>query len=188
VRGGLWLDGSIATARLLEGDGTLDGLQLTGGSSLQNPMYYFRGEPPVAELAAAFPQPLRTAVRATGTRFLRRYPFEEAYFLASARQVREAVALPLTLLGGITTLATAERAIAEGFDLVALGRALLREPGLVARWRDQPRHQSLCVHCNKCMPTVYQGVHCVLVPPAERPGHRAVPAPVRIAEAREARA
>jgi hypothetical protein len=30
--------------------------------------------------------------------------------------------------------------------------------------------ESLCVHCNKCMPTIYRGTHCVLVPPAERAG------------------
>lgn len=38
VRGGFWLDDSIPTARLLESDGHLDALQLTGGSSLLNPM------------------------------------------------------------------------------------------------------------------------------------------------------
>ena len=25
-----------------------------------------------------------------------------------------------------------------------------------------PRTQSLCIHCNKCMPAIYSGTHCVL--------------------------
>ena len=58
----------------------------------------------------------------------------------------------------------------EGFDFVALGRALPREPALVTRWRAGDRRVSLCDHCNKCIPTIYSGTHCVLVPPAERPG------------------
>jgi len=29
----------------------------------------------------------------------------------------------------------------------------------------------LCIHCNKCMPTIYRGTHCVLVEPGKRPGH-----------------
>lgn len=172
VPGGLWLHDSLATAQLLEADGTLDALQLTGGSSLQNPMYYFRGEVPVAELAAAFPQPLRLGLKLTAKHFLREYPFEEAYFLPYARQFRQALSMPLILLGGINRLATVTAALAEGFHLVAMARALLRQPDLVARWREDAADEGLCVHCNKCMPSVYRGTHCVLVAPHERPGHR----------------
>jgi 2,4-dienoyl-CoA reductase-like NADH-dependent reductase (Old Yellow Enzyme family) len=80
--------------------------------------------------------------------------------------------MPLILLGGITRLETVERALAEGFEFVAIGRALLREPGLVARWRTGDRGASTCDHCNKCIPTIYAGTHCVLTGPDERPGHR----------------
>ena len=55
VPGGLWLDDSVEIARLLEADGALDAIELTGGSSFQNPMYLFRGEAPIREMAAAFP-------------------------------------------------------------------------------------------------------------------------------------
>ena len=46
-----------------------------------------------------------------------------------------------------------------------LARALLREPGLLQRIQADPPARSLCVHCNKCMPTIYTGTRCVLVPP-----------------------
>ena len=167
VPGGLWVDESVQVARWLEADGALDALELTGGSSFQNPMYLFRGEAPIAEMANVFPQPLRLGFKLTARRFLREYPFEEAYFLPYARQFREALSMPLILLGGVTRLETVERALAEGFDFVALGRALLREPDLVERWRKGDRRESLCVHCNKCMPTIYSGTRCVLVPPAD---------------------
>jgi len=173
VPGGLWLDDSIAAARLLERDGTLDALELTGGSSFENPMYLFRGEAPIHEMAATFPPPLNVGFKLFGKRFLPEYPFEEAYFLPYAREFREALTMPLVLLGGINRRDTIERALHDGFSFVAMGRALLREPDLPIRMRKGAADQGLCIHCNKCMPTIYRGTHCVLVPPGERPGRRA---------------
>jgi len=163
VDGGLWLDESLEVAQMLEADGCLDALELTGGSSLANPMYLFRGEAPLREFAATLPPLSRMGFRVVGSRFLRAYPFQEAFFLPYARQFRAALRMPLVLLGGIDRLDTMERAMAEGFDFVALARALLREPDLVEKMRADRSHESLCIHCNKCMPTIYTGTRCVLV-------------------------
>ncbi|MGY6652358.1 NADH:flavin oxidoreductase [Amycolatopsis sp. TRM77291] len=160
VPGGFWLDESVRVARWLESDGSVDALELTAGSSLLNPMYLFTGDAPVREFSARFPRPLRWGVRAAGGAFLRSYPFQEAYLLERARQFRGTLDLPLILLGGITRLETMEQAMAEGFAFVAMARALLREPDLPLRLRSGAR--SLCVHCNKCIPTIYRGTHCVL--------------------------
>jgi len=164
VPGGFWLDESIQVAQWLEADGSVDALELTAGSSLLNPMYLFTGDAPVGEFAAQFPPPIRLALRASGNRFLRSYPYQEAYLLDRARQFRAALRLPLILLGGITRKETMDLAMAEGFAFVAMARALLREPDLVQRIQADPRTRSLCVHCNKCMPTIYRGTHCVLAP------------------------
>ncbi|MEV5747720.1 hypothetical protein AB0L00_07850 [Actinoallomurus sp. NPDC052308] len=149
-------------AQWLERDGGVDALELTVGSSLLNPMYLFRGDAPLREFARAFPQPQRLGIALVGGRFLRSYPYQEAFLLDSARQFRAALKLPLVLLGGITERATMDRAMAEGFQFVAMARALLREPDLVNRIRKDPATRSLCIHCNKCMPTIFRGTHCVL--------------------------
>ncbi len=163
VPGGLWLDESVEVGRMLEHDGHLDALELTGGSSLSNPMYLFRGEAPLKEFAATLPPAARLGFRFVGRRFLPEYPFEEAFFLPYARQFRDALAMPLILLGGISRLDTVERALDEGFAFVAMARALLREPDLVGRMEAGTATDSLCIHCNKCMPTIYRGTRCVLV-------------------------
>jgi 2,4-dienoyl-CoA reductase-like NADH-dependent reductase (Old Yellow Enzyme family) len=162
VEGGLWLDAAVATARLLEQDGALDALELTGGSSFENPMYLFRGEVPIREFTAAVPTPVRLVTKLVVRRFLTEYPFEEAYFLPYARQFRAALKMPLILLGGVNRWETVGRALDEGFAFVAMGRALLREPALIERWRSGDTRESLCIHCNKCMPTIYSGTRCVL--------------------------
>ena len=74
--------------------------------------------------------------------------------------------MPLILLGGINRLDTIERALDEGFEFVAMARALLREPDLPNRMRADQRAEGLCVHCNKCVPTIYTGTRCVLAAPS----------------------
>ncbi|HVY10488.1 MAG TPA: NADH:flavin oxidoreductase [Mycobacteriales bacterium] len=169
---GLTVADSVPIAKLLEDDGHVDALELTGGGSLANPMYLFRGDVPRKEFAATLPAVLRPAFKLVGKRFMPEYPYEEAYFLGEARQFRAALSMPLVLLGGISTLETVQRAMAEGFDFVAMGRALLREPDLVNRMRDGQASESTCIHCNKCMPTIYRGTHCVYLEPGDRPGLR----------------
>ena len=167
VDGGLWLDESVEVASLFEADGALDALELTGGSSLANPMYLFRGDAPLQEFGATLPGPVRLGFKVVGHRFLRAYPYEEAFFLPFARQFLRALSTPLILLSGITELATVEAALAEGFAFVAMARALLREPDLPNRMQAGTSTASLCIHCNKCLPTIYSGTRCVLVRPGE---------------------
>ena len=126
-------------------------------------MYLFRGDAPLQEFGATLPAPVRLGFRFIGHRFLRSYPYEEAFFLPYARQFQRALSTPLILLGGITELATVEMALAEGFAFVAMARALLREPDLPNRMQAGDASSSLCIHCNKCMPTIYSGTRCVLV-------------------------
>jgi 2,4-dienoyl-CoA reductase-like NADH-dependent reductase (Old Yellow Enzyme family) len=160
---GLWLEESLRFAAMLEADGQLDAIQLTGGSSLLNGMYFFRGDVPLAEMAATQSPIVGLGLKLMGHRIFPEMPFEEGFFLPFARQFREALSMPLILLGGINELATIEGALSEGFEFVAMARALLRQPDLPNRMRDGRQERGLCVHCNKCMPTIYTGTRCVLV-------------------------
>jgi 2,4-dienoyl-CoA reductase-like NADH-dependent reductase (Old Yellow Enzyme family) len=166
VRRGLHLPEAVQVAKWLEADGSLDALELTVGSSLLNPMYLFTGDAPLKEFAAAMPQPLRLGVRIAGRARLRSYPYHDAYLLEDAKMVRAEISLPMVLLGGVTNKAVMDQAMAAGFQFVAMGRALLREPDLVDRIRADAGATSRCTHCNKCMPTIYSGTRCVLVPTA----------------------
>nr|WP_046283443.1 NADH:flavin oxidoreductase [Mycobacterium sp. UM_NZ2] len=162
VRGGINLDESLTTAKWLQDDGGLDALELTAGSSLVNPMYLFRGHAPVKEFASVFPPPLSWGMRMTGNRFLREYPYTDAYLLDNARLFRAELSMPLILLGGVTNRATMDQAMAEGFEFVAMARALLAEPDLVNRIAEESTTLSECTHCNQCMPTIYRRTHCVV--------------------------
>jgi 2,4-dienoyl-CoA reductase-like NADH-dependent reductase (Old Yellow Enzyme family) len=165
VRGGINTEESLTTAKWLEEDGGLDAIELTAGSSLVNPMYLFRGDAPLKEFAGAFKPPLRWGMRMTGKKFLREYPYREAYLLRDAKLFRAELKMPLILLGGITNRETMDLAMAEGFQFVAMARALLAEPDLINRIAaDGAQHsvRSACTHCNQCMPTIYSRTRCVV--------------------------
>jgi len=163
VRGGISTEESLTTAKWLQDDGALDAIELTAGSSLVNPMYLFRGDAPIKEFAGAFKPPLRWGMRMTGKKFLREYPYRDAYLLRDAALFRAELTMPLILLGGITNRETMDLAMAEGFQFVAMARALLAEPDLINRIAaDGTGVRSVCDHCNQCMPTIYSRTRCVV--------------------------
>jgi 2,4-dienoyl-CoA reductase-like NADH-dependent reductase (Old Yellow Enzyme family) len=152
VDGGITVEESLQTARWLQDDGCLDAIELTAGSSLVNPMYTFRGGAPGKDVPAL-------------AKVVREYPYYDAYLLSDARLFRAELTMPLILLGGITNRETMDLAMAEGFDFIAMGRALLAEPDLLNRIEaDGDAHTvaSVCTHTNDCMVTIYSHTHCVL--------------------------
>lgn len=171
VRGGVEVAESLQVARWLQEAGSVDALQLTAGSSLLNPMYLFRGGSPVREFAQNFRQPLKLGLLLFGRFFLKAYPYEPLYLRELALQFRRELALPIILLGGVTDYDGMSKALEDGFDFVAMGRALLAEPDLPNRLKADATVLSQCIHCNRCMPTIYRGTFCpILHPPtAELP-------------------
>lgn len=168
VFAGFDVEESLQVAKWIESDGSLDALQLTAGSSLLNPMYLFHGDVPLREFAQNFRQPIKAGLSVFGRFFLKKYPYHPLYLLELARTFRRELKMPLILLGGVTDNASLERAMTEGFDFVAMGRALLADPDLPKQLEADPNAKSRCIHCNRCMPTIYQGTHCPVygAPPA----------------------
>lgn len=165
VPGSIGLHESLRTVQLLDADANLDAIVLTEGSSVVRQMFLFRGDVPVGDFAALMPQPLKTGVRLFGKKMLGEFEYKDMYMLDDARQFVPLMRnTKLVLLGGITNYGHIATALDEGFDCVAIGRALLREPGLVRSMDDDHHRNSLCNHCNKCMYTVYGRTHCVLNP------------------------
>jgi len=163
-RGGLELDESIKIAQALQ-DAGVDAIVLSGGFTSKSPFYLFRGARPLKEMIEVEHNPLqRVSLRFFGNRIIREYPFKEMFFLEDAREVRRAVRVPLVLLGGILSLDNMETAMDEGFDFVAMGRALIADPDLIHRLQRGEAIRSRCISCNKCVAEMDRnGVRCVLV-------------------------
>jgi 2,4-dienoyl-CoA reductase-like NADH-dependent reductase (Old Yellow Enzyme family) len=79
-------------------------------------------------------------------------PTREAYLLPLARAVRARSPIPIILVGGLRSRAVMERVLAEGIDMVALSRPLIREPDLPRQLAADAGRVAECVSCNRCWP------------------------------------
>ena len=161
--GGLEVEEAVGVARRLEREG-VDGIVLSGGFTSRTPFYLMRGGRPLKQMIEVDPSRFQKLVlRLFGPFVVKAYPFEEMFFLEHARKVREAVRLPLVLLGGIVSLDNIETAIDEGFEFVAMGRALIADPTLIRDMERGEAQRTRCDSCNKCVAEMDRGgVRCVL--------------------------
>ena len=162
-RGGLEIGDAVQIAQALQSAGA-DGLVLSGGFTSRSAFYLLRGGRPLQGMIQVEPSAIqRFGMRLLGPLLVKQWPFEELFFLPLARQVRQAVTLPLVLLGGAVSQANLDQAMDEGFDFVALGRALIADPDLVNRLERGEVERSRCNHCNECIVEMDRGgVRCVL--------------------------
>ncbi|HVI01126.1 MAG TPA: NADH:flavin oxidoreductase [Enhygromyxa sp.] len=166
IPGGLELDEAVAIAQALEREG-VDALVLSGGIVSKSAFYLLRGDRPLREMIAVEKKSMqRMALRVFGRQVIKAHPFEELFFLPLARAIRAAVSMPLCLLGGIVSRDNLETAMAEGFELVAMGRALLENPNFISELEAGSLTRSACTHCNVCVAEMDRGgVRCVLPQP-----------------------
>lgn len=159
-KGGLSPDEAVQIARAFEQAGA-DALVGSGGFTSRTPFYMLRGRVPVAEMVRNERNPIRRlGLKAFGRFVVEEYPFKTCFFLEVARPVVSAVKIPVVLLGGVCGPNDLELARNNGFSLVGMGRALIRDPHFPkSLWRGEA---SDCDHCNRCVAAMDAGgVHCV---------------------------
>ena len=155
--GGMDLDESMEVAGMLEAEGA-DALVTSGGFVTRCPMYLMRGDVPVKEIAADQPGLGRkVGLLMFGKMVVKAYPFTEAFFLEDALKLRQAVKMPLLLVGGMRSLEVIEDVLAQGIDGVAMARPTFRDPNFIRRLESGEETKSRCEPCNLCMATMYHG-------------------------------
>lgn len=139
LEGGLDVDGMIETASLLEKDG-IDAIELSGGTAYSGKNL-----------------PIRTCKRESGE--------DDVFYLDAARRYKKRISVPLMLVGGIRSFFTAERLVRDNVtDYVSLSRPLIREPGLINRWKSGDTRRSECKSDNLCYKAAKagKGIYCAL--------------------------
>ena len=92
-------------------------------------------------------------------------PEQEAYNALYARRLKEAVGVPIMVVGGLRSGAVLQRLLQDGeADLFSLARPLIRQPDLVNRWRQDESSRATCISCNGCFrPGLRgEGIYCVV--------------------------
>jgi 2,4-dienoyl-CoA reductase-like NADH-dependent reductase (Old Yellow Enzyme family) len=178
VPGGATAQDGAVTARLLEQAGA-DLLVLSSGRNMESVWYMFGSPMNMEAMRAALGGSAlqRAFLRLASLGVPKDLHFSDLYRLAESRVIRAAVGMKLAYLGGAVALDNVRALLAEGFDAVAMGRALLHDPALVAKFRDGTATRSGCTHCNACVFSIYSadGTACVERPPND-PALNRVPA------------
>jgi len=134
LEGGFTVEEMLEVAFLL-GDASVDAIEMSGGHHVEGIFGQF------------FP-----------ARKGRPKGEEKPYYLDEARRYKEKVQAPLMLVGGIRSLEWARRVVSEGIaDYVSLCRPLIREPGLIDRWKSGDTAKSACVSDNDCFNPALKG-------------------------------
>jgi 2,4-dienoyl-CoA reductase-like NADH-dependent reductase (Old Yellow Enzyme family) len=74
-----------------------------------------------------------------------------AYHLEYAKRLTREIDTPVILVGGIREIDVIEKILGDtDIEAISLSRPLIREPGLVRRWKEGDRSKAACVACNGC--------------------------------------
>ncbi len=162
-RNGFSLEDSKYVARALEKHGCT-AIVLSGGFTSKTPFYLMRGNVPLwgmikngsnltEKLTMAFFGPL----------IIKKYGFEENFFIEQAREIRKVVKMPLVYLGGVDSREGITEILDAGFDFIALARALIHDPEFLLKLKEGSIERSECTRCNQCLVEMDRGgVRCVL--------------------------
>jgi 2,4-dienoyl-CoA reductase-like NADH-dependent reductase (Old Yellow Enzyme family) len=136
--GGLTLEDSLKVGAMFQ-QGGIDAIELSGGTLVSGKL-----------------NPSRMGIKSEE---------KEAYFRDSAKAFKEALQLPIILVGGNRSFQLAERLVAQGYtDYVSMSRPFIREPDLIKRWASGDLRKAACISDNQCFGPgmAGEGIYCVV--------------------------
>lgn len=139
LEGGLSAGEAIEVAAALDSAG-IDAIEMSGGTSLSGKL-----------------TPVRSGKLSSQD--------EEVFYRKEAAKYKAKVHAPLMLVGGIRSFEVAERLVDEGVtDYISLCRPLIREPGLINRWKSGDLRKAACLSDNLCFRPAMtgEGIYCVV--------------------------
>ena len=80
------------------------------------------------------------------------------YYIDECTQTKQALSIPVILVGGMRKLRDMEAIVNDGVaDVISMCRPFIREPHLVKSFREGLTDNSACISCNKCLIGMRQG-------------------------------
>lgn len=134
-------------------DLSIDGIEVSCGTSLGSPFTMCRGDVPIDEMVKSFPEPAKEKVRGYFESLKGKFELEGPYNVEATAQIRPVVGdTPLFAVGGWRELGQMEAGVATGdTDFISMCRPFIREPNLVKRFREGKAEKASCKNCNRCL-------------------------------------
>ena len=89
-------------------------------------------------------------IEVSGIDFAARSGEKRPFYADALLSARAGIQVPLSLVGGIFDLETAEQILEQGISFVSFSRALICQPDFIARMKRGEQTSSSCLACNQC--------------------------------------
>lgn len=162
IRGGLEIEEAVKAAQAFTAAGA-SAIVPSCGFTAKTPLFMMRGNVPTLDMARAQEGLLfKIGLTLFGTLMVQRYPFTPLYLLEGARKFKDSLEIPVAYIGGVLTRMEMNALLDEGFGLIEIGRATVRNPNFVNQLQSGEVERSDCDHCNRCIATMsVDGIKCV---------------------------
>ena len=160
VKGGLSVDDSAKICQILIDNGG-DVIIPSAGFILKNGIYMMRGKVPMINMVLKAKSWIkRIGISLVGPFLIPNIKFKSMYLLDTSLSLLNKIFKKdnnnkckgiFCYIGGITNLNDMNKALAAGFELIAISRAVLREPDFLGKIKQDSGYQSKCDHKNECI-------------------------------------
>lgn len=170
--GGIELKEALQIGQAFEKAGA-DALIASCGFTAKRPFLMMRGNVPVMEYAKSEKNPIMQLGMVMFGRFLvQQHVYNDMFLFNHAEKLKNAVNIPVVLVGGVRSLDNMNRAMDAGFEFIEIGRPTIRDPQFVNKLQAGIITESDCDHCNRCVANMACGhLECVCL---ERDGRQLV--------------
>ncbi|MCK5737105.1 MAG: NADH:flavin oxidoreductase [Spirochaetaceae bacterium] len=162
ISGGLEIDEAVAGAAAFEKAGAT-ALVPSCGFTSKTPFMMLRGNVPVKEMARNRPSSgERIATRLFGGIMVKTYIYKPLFLRKQSLEILREVSIPVIYVGGVLSKIGIMELMEDGFSLVQIGRATIRDPDFPNNLESGIIEESDCDICNRCVAAMDgNGVVCV---------------------------
>jgi 2,4-dienoyl-CoA reductase-like NADH-dependent reductase (Old Yellow Enzyme family) len=160
-KGGLTIDEAAQAAKRFEAEGA-SALVPSCGFTARTSFYMMRGQVPLLEYIKSEKNPVtKMGMALFGRIIVKEFPYKELFLLEQSKRIKDAVKIPVIYIGGVCSLDSMESALKDGFEFVQIGRATIRDPGVIKKMQAGEVTSVDCDHCNRCIAEMaIRGISC----------------------------
>jgi 2,4-dienoyl-CoA reductase-like NADH-dependent reductase (Old Yellow Enzyme family) len=160
-KGGLTIDEAVRAAKRFESEGA-SALVPSCGFTARTSFYMMRGQVPLLEYIKSEKNPVtKMGMALFGRIIVKEFPYKELFLLEQSKRIKDAVKIPVIYIGGVCSLDSMESALKDGFEFVQIGRATIRDPGVINKMQAGEVASVDCDHCNRCIAEMaIRGISC----------------------------
>lgn len=158
VKNGIHADEAVRVAKRMEEAG-VSAIEVSRGLSVMNSMGPVYGRVPAEMILKVYPQMMglpgfvKKLMKPMLPKMMKTVePAPRRYNVDAAKEIKEAVHIPVIVVGGIHDFSEIEKTINEdGIDFVSMARPLILEPGLIGKYKEGKAQKAKCIECNHCI-------------------------------------